>query len=821
VAAIGSFTGRNRRRTTSRRVVLADRVARGLITVGGIATIVQVLTVMVFLLWVALPLLRGARLDRARDLPAASVGAAPLHFLLDEGVRIGRTVTPDGRLHTFGLDDGVARAGRELFPGQELTASAFPVQDGVAAFGFADGSVRLATLDAGGEAGVVPREALLPPGGAAVRRLGVAATQGGPVLAVLTADGRLARLAVRERRNLLTGDVTFQPTAADLPYVAGPDGEPDRLLVTGDGRSVLAVWRDGTLQRFAAGPGGAPALAETVDLTPDGAALTALAFMNGGVTLIVGDARGLIRAWFLVKPDQAVTPDGAVLTLARELRGPRAAVTALGVSSRGRLFAAGFADGSVQAFHVTSGRRVAVARTAAGGAVTALALAPKDDALLAADAAGLTLWQLEARHPEASLAAFFAPVWYEGYARPAHVWQSSSATDESELKFGLWPLVFGTLKATLFSLLFGVPLALLAAIFTSEFLSPAVKAGVKPTIELMASLPSVVLGFLAAIVIAPFAERFVPAIVCGFVTVPAAFLTGALLWQLLPHGAAIRLGRWRFLPLALALPVGLAVAAMLGPVVERLLFAGDLKRWLDGQIGSATGGWIPLLLPAAAVATALALPRLAAPVRRRYRSWSRSRAGFAELLLTLLGGLAALALAVGTAFLLGELGLDPRGQLMGTYVQRNALVVGFVMGFAIIPIIYTIAEDALSSVPEHLRAASLGAGATPWQTAVRIVVPTAMSGLFSAVMIGLGRAVGETMIVLMAAGNTPVLEWNIFNGFRTLSANIAVEMPEAVRDSTHYRILFLSALVLFVMTFLLNTVAEIVRQRFRRRAFEL
>ncbi len=158
---------------------------------------------------------------------------------------------------------------------------------------------------------------------------------------------------------------------------------------------------------------------------------------------------------------------------------------------------------------------------------------------------------------------------------------------------------------------------------------------------------------------------------------------------------------------------------------------------------------------------------------------------------------------------------------MGTYVQRNALVVGFVMGFAIIPIIYTIAEDALSSVPEHLRAASLGAGATPWQTAVRIVVPTAMSGLFSAVMIGLGRAVGETMIVLMAAGNTPILEWNIFNGFRTLSANIAVEMPEAVRDSTHYRILFLSALVLFVMTFVLNTVAEIVRQRFRRRAFEL
>jgi phosphate transport system permease protein len=149
------------------------------------------------------------------------------------------------------------------------------------------------------------------------------------------------------------------------------------------------------------------------------------------------------------------------------------------------------------------------------------------------------------------------------------------------------------------------------------------------------------------------------------------------------------------------------------------------------------------------------------------------------------------------------------------------MVVGFVMGFAVVPIVYTLAEDALSSVPAHLRLASLGAGATPWQTAVRIVIPTAASGLFSAIMVGLGRAVGETMIVLMATGNTPVMSWNIFNGFRTLSANIAVELPEAVRNSTHYRTLFLAALCLFAITFFFNTIAETVRQRFRRRAFQL
>jgi phosphate transport system permease protein len=176
--------------------------------------------------------------------------------------------------------------------------------------------------------------------------------------------------------------------------------------------------------------------------------------------------------------------------------------------------------------------------------------------------------------------------------------------------------------------------------------------------------------------------------------------------------------------------------------------------------------------------------------------------------------------------ILSAAGLDPRGAqpgdgLLGTYEQRNSLIVGFVMGFAIIPIIYTLAEDALSSVPEHLRSASLGCGATRWQTAVRIIIPTAMSGLFSAVMVGLGRAVGETMIVLMATGSTPIMDFNIFNGFRTLSANIAIEMPEAERDSTHYRTLYLAGFVLFALTFVLNTLAEMVRQRFRKRAYQL
>lgn len=151
------------------------------------------------------------------------------------------------------------------------------------------------------------------------------------------------------------------------------------------------------------------------------------------------------------------------------------------------------------------------------------------------------------------------------------------------------------------------------------------------------------------------------------------------------------------------------------------------------------------------------------------------------------------------------------------YEQRNSLVAGIAMGFAVTPTIFSIAEDAIFSVPKSLTSGSLALGATPWQTLLGVVLLTASPGIFSAVMIGLGRAVGETTIVLMATGSTAVMDFSLFSGFRTLSANIGVEMPEAGVGETHYRLLFLSALVLFAFTFLVNTVAELVRQRLREK----
>jgi phosphate transport system permease protein len=861
--AKGSFTGRTRLRYTRWTVRLADRLARALITLGGIGTIAAISFVFVFLLWVVAPLFLPARMDAPKAIAPGAPGDGTVSFMaVDEYRLLTWSLDLAGRLRVRHLKDGRTIEARALVAGEAPTAIAVDARQGRVALGFRDGSIRLGGIAfspksvppdavpaalralAVGDSAVADHSVLSRPASdqwvsqqvevqldpsipgatrAPVLLIDQSFREGQPVVAVFAADGALSVMSVSSRTNLLTGEATIAVDKGriDLSRFAA-HGRPRFLQVSGVGDAVYLAWADGYLVRLDTREIETPKVAETANLVREqGATLTALGSLIGRATLISGDSRGRVRAWFRVKPHGADTPDGAVLVAGHDLGTEGAAVTALAPSARTRLLAAGYADGTVRLFHVTTDRLLAEVNSGAQ-AVQALALAPRDDALLLDAGGALQAWTVDARYPEAGLRALFAPVWYENYTAPTQVWQSSGATDDFEPKFGLMPLVFGTVKATVYCMLFGVPVALLAAIYTSEFLRAPARARIKPVIEMMASLPSVVLGFLAALVVAPFVEGSVPELLTAVVTVPLALLLGAHLWQLLPSRLNARLAHLR-LPLALlCLPLGVAAAWLLGPWVEAALFAGNLKLWLDGQVGGAAGGWFFALLPLSGLFVAAALTRVLEPtVRGRAQQWTRARAA-ANLLLTFGGGVAlAFALALAGAFLLALAGLDPRGGAVGTYVQRNAAVVGFIMGFAVIPIIYTLAEDALSSVPDHLRSGSLAAGATPWQTAVRIVIPTAMSGLFSAVMVGFGRAVGETMVVLMAAGNTPVMDWNPFNGFRTLSANIAVEMPEAVRNSTHYRILFLAALTLFVITFAVNTVAELVRQRFRKRAYQL
>ncbi len=854
-----SFTGLTFRRKPATRVLLADRYAGRIITASGIGGIVAVSLVGLFLLYVALPLLLPAHVEADRKLPVVDDSAQVLAREVDRYGLMVWSLHADGVVVVRELGSGGVLDRIQVAGDAPLTCSSGAGETGVA-MGFADGTVVIggfgfsteflsgneepAQLDslAAGETrpwrgGVVTRtpegqlrtlkfdldaQSPLAVSDTALVAIDLVGSGAGYVLAAVDASGILHYRKLTVRTNMLTGGKTLRSRGTDLPladcgitdprHLAGlkiNDTGREIILVTAAGRASLLEEHNGELVPQ-----------QTTDLLEDrpGARVTALGFLAGHVSLAVGDSEGGISVWF---PLEGKDGRPAGLARAHVLAPGPDAVTALAGSRRSRMLAAGFADGTVRVVNVTAERILGEA-AATDGAVREVTLAPREDLLLAGGDKGLSLLAVEAPYGEVSLHTLLGRVWYEGYDRPVYVWQSSSASDSFEPKMSLVPLIFGTLKATFYSLLFGLPLALLAALYTSEFLPRRQRSRIKPVIEIMASLPSVVLGFLAALVVAPLVENVVPQTLAVLVLTPGFVLLGAHLWQLLPRDAAARLDSLRPVAILLAMALGLMVSWRLGPVLEGAFFGGDIKLWLDGQTGNGAPGWAVLFLPLAGMTVGWLNVMYGEDVIRSLDAgWSHRQVALADLLRFVVSALFTVALACFVGWLLDAAGWDPRGSFLGTYVQRNALIVGIAMGFAIIPIIYSISEDALVSVPDHLRAASLGAGATPWQTAVRVVVPPAMSGLFSAAMIGLGRAVGETMIVLMAAGNTPIMDMNIFNGFRTLSANLAVELPEAVKDSTHYRVLFLAALVLFAMTFVLNTVAEGVRLHFRGKTKRL
>ncbi len=884
------FTGLTRRKTSS-KVRVIDRVARWVIAVGGIGTIVAVLLVCVFLVSVAIPLFRSARTDSERTIAAGKSDSPPLQMGVDEFRLLGWTLSVDGQLQGFKLHDGQPLGEPQAIRSEDndqaaaMTCCAVAIDfkckksfedlpNGTAKvcmFGFADGSVRLGAIgykttflddsavDPAIRALKVADEALEFQGGMVQRTptgqlrlqqlvkmldprtppvsdspieqidfsLRVEGENAQPIFVARSANGNITLNAVKKRLNLITDESTITVNSSSVPLPTGVSGKPLRTLISGDGDNLFLLWKDGTLVRYEMAESEPPQQVERISLLPRGVELSAATMVLGKRTIMVGDSAGGMSTWCRVNEMDSTRTH---LEKTHEIHGLNSPITALCCSPQSRAMAVGDAAGNVQVVYDTSERVLSRVAAQGGSAIRTLLISPKEDELLADNQAGITRWDLDIAHPEVSLRTLVRPVWYESAPQSSHVWQTTGSTDDFEPKFGLWPLIFGTLKATFYSLLFGVPLALMAAVFTSEFLHPSVRARVKPMVETMASLPSVVLGFLAGIVIAPVMETIVPASIAAIVTVPLAFMLGAYLWQLLPIHLAIQYRRFRFACMLLLLPLGLLLAKYLGPSIEQRMFGGDLRLWLSRpEIGSGTPGWAIILLPLSAAVTFLLISLIVHPLLRNVsRGWTRTQAALVDLLKFVSGICITLVLALILGWMLTIIGFDPRGShagsswaLVGTYVQRNALIVGFMMGFAIIPIIYTLADDALNTVPSHLRSASLAAGATPWQTLVRIVIPTAMSGLFSAVMIGLGRAVGETMIVLMAAGSTPIMDMNIFNGFRTLSASIAIEMPEAARGTTHYRILFLAALVLFAMTFVVNTAAEVIRQRFRRRAYEL
>jgi phosphate transport system permease protein len=819
-------------RKTSLTVRLVDKLTTFLITTGGLMVIVAVVGIMVYLVSVVIPLFRGASVQSAGNyslLGAGQVGDIRM-LLVDEHQEHGVLLDRKGHLTAFDVSTGKILSNQLVVPETPaITAFTRSLRGDNIGFGFADGTIRLGRLKftrTGAET-VLDEPLLVGNKDVAVARLDYKVSDRREVVTVLKDDGELYWDEVTRRENIMTGKVTTKLTKHQLPFKPPADKRdlPLHLLQNAQGDQVYLAWRDGTVQRYDLRQIESPVIAETSDFTPEpGVELTSLQFMFGDQSIIAGDANGGVTAWFRVQRPDAGTQDGYQLVPAHQLRPHSAPVISADMSTRDKTLVTGTADGSIWVRHMTSHQVLGQLAVPGNKPVAHVHLTPKGDGLIALDATGhVWRWSLHNPHPETTWTTIFGKVWYEGYDRPDYTWQSSSGNDDFEPKFSLIPLAFGTLKATFYSMMFAVPIALLAAIYTSQFLDKRLRAPIKSAVETMASLPSVVLGFIAALVLAPVVENRIMEVIMIFFALPVMVVLGGYLWQMLPVSVALRLEGWpKFLLLIVAVAAALAVGLLTGGPMESIAFNGDFMAWLDGRVGDGAPGNALLAWPFAfGLVWFLERKLVADAMACALAGRRRAVVGLSELAKMAVMIAVSIALAVVAGLLLAQFGYDPRGGLVGTYVQRNTMVVGFVMGFAVIPIIYTISEDALSSVPEQLKSASLGCGATPWQTAIRVILPVAMSGIFSAVMIGLGRAVGETMIVVMAAGNTPVMDINVFNGLRALSANIAVELPEAVKDSTLYRMLFLAALTLFIMTFALNTVAEIIRQRFRKRAFQL
>ncbi|MEQ1824349.1 MAG: ABC transporter permease subunit [Pirellula sp.] len=874
-----------RDRNSSWWVRVSDRVAKQVITVGGIGTILVVMLVVLVLLGNVLPMFQpnaveplGA-IDIQEKVDAANPNqdAQSIACGVDEYMEILWTLRASGYVTVHAISNGQSLGTfRAESPGDmgsaKITCAAVAQDDASLVAGLDNGTVRPITIsfatefiktadapdDIAGQLGTgfalsegviyrsLPSGLIRKQSISGIRFHSLIHVSNHPITAVdwklpqavssfdesqtwvwgATDGNRVAMGHVENKVNAFNGTIeqnakTWTNTASEVPAAS-----PIIALMLGSrGDQLLSLDRSGRVVSW--GVVGEDRLVSNlthVSLAGDESKATMATPLLGRSTMLIASDSGHIEGVATTS-----THSGQELLSIHRFAQGNGSVTDMEAAPESRMVAASFANGNAALYYVPTNRKLLdwkLSSTPTAGSSEQ----PIGQLFFSANAACIghvksdqvTLWRLKVPFPEASLGSFFSRIWYEGYEGPQHVWQSSTGNVEGEYKFGFIPLIFGTFKATCYSMLIGAPIALMAAIFGSEFMSSRWRARVKPLIELMASIPSVVLGFIGALVLAPFLRDHLMMVLLSVALVLFLFLLAAHLWLVIPSPTAIRLRRLRLPILFLLIPTGIWMSSSLAASVERILFGGDLIDWLSNRGGSGWSGWLCMLILPVSIFVAWAL---GVPLNPSIKSWARRMGTFPFAMvnvgLFLSAVLAVLLISGFLAWGFSMAGWDPRGSVLGPYQERNALLVGSILGFAIIPLIYTISEDALQSVPQHLRSASLACGATTWQTTIRVVVPTAMSGLFSALMIGFGRAVGETMVVLMAAGNTPVMDINPMNGYRTLSATLATELPEAARGSTHFHALFLAALLLFCFTMVANTLAEIVRMRFRKRAYQL
>lgn len=725
---------------------LKDRLTRWYVLVGGLAVLAAITLIFFYLAYVVLPLFQGAELTSKKALEPAWLqqdAGKPLMIALEEQNLVGMRVSDKGQAIFFETKSGkqLSRVDLPLPAGTQVTSiSADQPGSPLVVLGLSNGQALVfhhtykvtypdnkKTITPGVDYPYGQEPFVLDEQGRALEHVSVN-VNGDTLLLAGSTGAHLQVVELSRSENMLTGETSTEQRRIELPQMTEVvknifiDPRQQWLYVI-NGRATADVFslRDKSLN-------GRYKLAESADTE-----VTATAQLVGGISLIIGDSKGGLAQWFMARD-----PDGEQrFKQIRTFKMGKAPIVQIDAEERRKGFIALDSDGKLGVFHSTAHRTLLVEQAAEGPGI--LALSPRANRIIIEEGGKLLPLSLRNPHPEISFSALWGKVWYENYDEPKYVWQSTASNTDFEPKLSLSPLTFGTLKAAFYAMILAAPLAIAAAIYTAYFMAPGMRRKVKPVIELMEAMPTVILGFFAGLFLAPYLEGHLPGVFSLFLIMPLGILLTGFTWSRLPESIRLRVpDGWEA---AILIPVILAIgwfALAVSPYLESWFFGGDMRLWIEHSLGLR-------------------------------------------------------------------------------YDQRNALVVGIAMGFAVIPNIYSIAEDAVFSVPRSLTLGSLALGATPWQTLTRVVILTASPGIFSALMIGMGRAVGETMIVLMATGNTPVMELNLFEGMRTLAANVAVEMPESEVGGSHYRVLFLAALVLLMFTFIMNTLAELIRQRLRKK----
>jgi phosphate transport system permease protein len=722
-----------------KRRALKDRIARHFVAIGGVSVIVAILLIFFYLLYSVIPMFERAEVHLQNQYTMPGEGNT-VHVGIEELGTVSVRITDKADVVFFDSATG------EIISHQQLSTppiTTVATNNDQVLFGFEDGTalairykfeasyandIRKLTPVIEYPLGEEPLT--IDEQGRALRQISFNITEDSAGIAVVTDDNRLLFNRFTREKSFLDDSVS---TELESRASAQLKSLPMSIELTPNLNYIYVAKKGTTLLQFDLGYDDFKGDPETIRLPHN---ITSIRLLLGGASLLIGMDNGDLQQWMQVRKTAADGSEYRELTYIRDFESQGSPVQEIRSEQRRKGFVVGNDQGNITIYYATSQRTLATFQDS-DMPIVDLAWSARAQHLLAVDAdEQVYIYEVDNEYPEVSWDVIWGKVWYEGYDEPDYIWQSSASTNDFEPKLSLVPLSFGTIKAAIYAMLFAIPIAILGAIYTAQFMAPRMRQTVKPSIEIMEALPTVILGFLAGLWLAPVVEEQLAGIFTLLLILPFGFIICAWLYRYVP--ARFNIEGWEGLLLVPVVLFMIWFAMSISHPIEELFFNGDLRHYMTEQWG------------------------------------------------------------IG-------------------YDQRNSLVVGLIMGFAVIPTIFSIAEDALFSVPQHLIRGSLALGATRWQTLMRVILPAASPAIFSALMMGFGRAVGETMIVLMATGNTPVMDMSIFEGMRTLSANIAVEVPEAEVGSTHYRVLFLAAFVLFMFTFVFNTMAEVIRQRLRQR----